>query len=361
MFSLIVFVVILSALIFIHELGHFIAARRVGVRVERFSLGFGPRLWGIKRGDTIYQISAIPLGGYIKMAGDNPDECRGKKYEYLSQPPKNKAQVILAGSAMNYILGMVCFCPALTLGIPDSSSLVGEVMAGYPAQAAGVRTGDKIVSVDGKDVKHWVELLQLIHDKRGQAVDISILRNDQRLNMRLKTKIEKIATPQGEREISLIGIKQAQKRYPAYRAFTQGVGEYIVATGRYYQVLGMMAVGKVSLRRSVAGPIGIFYITSGAASIGLGMLLYVLAMLNLGLSVFNLLPFPVLDGGHFALISLEQVRGKRISRRSEVIIERLGIIALIALSLFVTYNDVINFGIWSKIKEWFLALVARLR
>ena len=355
MFNFLVPIIILSALIIVHEFGHFIVARRVGVKVEKFSLGFGPKLFSIKRGDTLYQLCAIPLGGYIKMAGDEYGEYKGAKDEYLAQKPENRAKIIVAGAGLNYLLGFVFFSFALLLGIPDSTTRVGEVVPGYPAFDAGILPKDKIIAVDGKKVEFWIEMVGLIHGKKGAKVNIALSRADKLIELEMPTKLEAIETTGGRREISLIGIKQGRLKYGLKDAFVVGIKDYLKTTLFYYKTLGLMFSGRISFKRSVAGPIGIYYITTGAATAGLGPLLYVLAILSLSLSVINLLPFPVLDGGHLAFIALEKIRGKALNRNTEELITRAGMSLLIALALFTIYNDMVNFSILDNFLNWIKA------
>lgn len=345
MFNFLVPLIILSTLIIVHEFGHFIVARRIGVRVKKFSLGFGPKLFSIKRGDTLYQLCAIPLGGYIKMAGDEYGEYKGAKDEYLAQKPKDRAKIIFAGAGLNYLLGFVFFSFALFLGIPDSTTRVGEVVPGYPAFLAGILPKDKIIAVDGKKVEFWIEMVGFIHEKKGAKVSITLSRADELIKLEMPTKLEAIETTGGRHEISLIGIKQGRLKYRLKDAFVVGLKDYLKTTIFYYKTLGLMFSGKISFKRSVAGPIGIYYITTGAATAGLGPLLYVLAILSLSLSVINLLPFPVLDGGHLAFIVLEKIRGKALNRNAEELITQVGMSLLIALALFTIYNDMVNFSI----------------
>lgn len=352
MLSFLIPLIILSILIVVHEFGHFIAARKVGVKVEKFSLGFGPKLFGIKRGDTLYQICAIPLGGFIKMAGDEWSECKGKKDEYLAQKPLDKAKIIVSGVGLNYILGFFFLCFALLLGIPDSGTTIGKAMEGYPAFDAGVLAGDKVISVDGKKVEFWIEMVSFIQDKKGAPVSIGLLRNGESRTLQIPTKIEEIDTIKGKQEISLIGIKQGHLKYGVKDVLPVAIKDYLKTTFFYYKTLALMFTGKVSFKRSVAGPIGIYYITTGAASMGLGPLLHVLAILSLSLSVINLLPFPVLDGGHLAFIFLEKIRGRTLKRNTEEAITRVGMSLLIMLAVFTIYNDIINFSVLDNVANW---------
>ncbi|HDZ77158.1 MAG TPA: RIP metalloprotease RseP [Candidatus Omnitrophica bacterium] len=355
--SFLIFIVCISILIFIHELGHFIAARRAGVTVEVFSLGFGPKLLTRKKGDTIYQLCAIPLGGYIKMAGDSRKECTGKSNEYLSSSCGHRASIVVSGGILNYLLGFICFSVALVFGIPDYSSTVGTLLEGYPAQEAGLLPGDKIVSIDDKKISLWGELITNIQDKNGQSVDIDLIRAGELLELRVSTRLEEIDTVRGKVEISFIGIGPGYLKYGIKDAVVVGAREYLKFTAFYYRALGDMLTGKISLKKSATGLIGIYKITTNAASMGMGPLLNVLAIINLALAIFNLLPFPILDGGHLLLIGIEKIRGKPISIKIEDALNKLGITLLIFLLVFVTINDFVRFGLWDGMVVFFKALI----
>lgn len=352
-----IFIVCISTLIFVHELGHFIAARRAGVKVEVFSLGFGPKLLTHKKGGTTYQLCVVPLGGYIKMAGDSRKECKGKSYEYLSSSCGARASIIVSGGVLNYLLGFLCLSAALVFGIPDYSSTVGTLLEDYPAQEAGLLPGDKIVSIDDKKISLWGELVTNIQDKNGQSVDIGLMRNGELLKLRVPTKLEEVDTARGKVEISLIGIEPGYLKYGIKDAIVKGAGEYLRFTVFYYRALGSMITGRTSLKRSATGLIGIYKITTNAASMGMGPLLNVLSVINLALAIFNLLPFPVLDGGHLVLIGIEKLRGKALSIKIEDSLNRVGITLLIFLVVFVTINDFIRFGLWNGIVGFLKTLI----
>ncbi|NQU74070.1 MAG: RIP metalloprotease RseP, partial [Candidatus Omnitrophica bacterium] len=166
MFSIIAFLFVLSVLIVIHEFGHFIAARKQGVKVEKFSFGFGPKLFGIKRGDTEYVISLVPLGGYVKLAGDEPTCAEGKPWEFLSKSVGQRFSIIFLGPLLNYVLGFLLFWMVFFIGSPTLTNKVGDVLKDYPAHSSDIAKGDRIISVDGEPTKYWDELTEIIHNKK---------------------------------------------------------------------------------------------------------------------------------------------------------------------------------------------------
>ena len=355
--SIIIFFVILGLLIVVHEAGHFLAAKKVGVRVEKFSLGFGKHLLIRKKGDTEYCISAIPLGGYVKLAGDNLDEFKGKPDEYFSKSPGNRAKIIVCGPLVNYALGFLCFWLIFFVGYPTLTAKVGELIDGLGAQEAGIQVGDTITAIDGKAVTSWDSLQDAIQSKKSNAsIKISVARDNKPLVIDVKIKEKELDDILGQKQkVSLIGIKPAEDiitvRHGLGESFLLGIRKTWGLTTLTYRALGRMITGQMSIRESVTGPLGIFFITKQAASHGLIALLHLVAVLNISLAIFNLLPFPVLDGGHIALLALEKIRGKGISVKTEQWLANAGLTVIIMMALLVTYNDVLKFG--DKIFKWF--------
>lgn len=358
MINLIIFLLILSILIIVHEFGHFITAKRLGVRVEEFSLGFGPRLLAKKKGDTEYSINAIPLGGYVKMSGDNLEEFKGQSYEYLSKPPWARAKIILFGPLLNYILGFLCFWIIFVAGYPTLTTKVGGLLDGFGAKDSGIQIGDKITYIDGKRVDYWEDLQKIIYSQRdAKLVKLVVLRGDKELNIDVKIKEKKVDDVLGQkRNVGLLGITPqgefVKVKHGVISSFFLSLQKTWDLTVLTYKALGMMITGKMSLRDSVAGPLGMFFITSQAASQGIIAILHLIALLNISLCIFNLLPLPVLDGGHIVLLAIEKIRGKYLSLKAEQIITRIGFSFIITIAVIITYNDAMRlFG--DKIAKWF--------
>ena len=358
MISIIVFLFILGLLIIVHEFGHFLIAKRLKVKVEKFSLGFGPQILSKKKSDTQYCINAIPLGGYVKLAGDNPEEYRGNSDEYLSRPPKQRAAIVFFGPLLNYILGFLCFWLIFFLGYPTLTTKVGGLIDGLGAKDAGVQIGDKIVAVDGKRVDFWEEIQNIIQAKKtGSTVTLSILRDNKEYRIGVKIKERELDTPLGQkRSIGLIGITPQDEivivRHGFLQSFVLGIGKTLELTVMTYKAIWRMLTGKLALRESVTGPLGIFYITSKAASLGIIAVLHLIAALSVSLAIFNLLPLPILDGGHILFLAIEKVRGKAFSIKTERIITQIGLSLIVSLAIIVTYNDLIRF-FGDKISKWF--------
>jgi regulator of sigma E protease len=350
MISLLVFLFILGILIIVHELGHFMVAKKLGVRVEKFSLGFGPRVFSKSVNRTEYDIRLIPLGGYVKMAGDNLEEYKGEGDEYISKTPFQRALIVFFGPLFNYILGFLCFWLIFFAGYPTLTTKVGGLIDGLGAKDAGVQTGDKITAIDGKKVIFWEDIQKAIHAQKDKgAVQISLLRGNKEYSMEVKLQNRQLGDSLGQkRSVPLLGITPfvdeiIKVRHGVLESLILSFDKLNEMTVMTYKALFRMATGKMSMRESVTGPLGIFYITSKAASIGLIAVLHLIAVLSVSLSLFNLLPLPLLDGGHIFLLAVEKVRGKGISPKSEHVITQIGLTMIIALAVVVTYNDFLRF------------------
>ncbi|MFH0790011.1 MAG: RIP metalloprotease RseP [Candidatus Omnitrophota bacterium] len=346
MISLLIYLLILGLLIVVHEFGHFIVAKRVGVRVEKFSLGFGPKLLSKKKGDTEYTINAIPWGGYVKLAGDNQGEYKNKSDEYLAKSPAQRAAILFFGPLLNYVLGFLFFWLIFFIGYPAFTTKVGNLIDGYGAKNAGIQIGDKIIAVDGQRVDYWDELQKLIQAKKNStAVKISLLRDDRELNFDVRIKQAKLEDIIGQKEnVGLIGIKPAEDiiniRHGFWKSAVLGMDKTWGLTVITYKAFWRIITGRLSFRESVSGPLGIFYVTSQAVRIGIIAVLHLVAILSISLAIFNLLPLPVLDGGHILLLVIEKIRKRTLSVKAEQIVTQIGLTLIISLALFATYNDV---------------------
>lgn len=358
MFSLLIFFIILSVMILVHEFGHFVQARRLGIRVEKFSLGFGPKLLNFKKGDTEYILCLFAFGGYVKLAGDSWDECVGRRYEFLSRNPAQRAKVIFAGPALNYMLAFLCFWLVNIVGYPNLTTKIGEVMANYPAFTSGVLKDDVIVSIDGKDVQYWPQLQEIIHNKKTRNVELEILREDKLIKLSVGLRQETVKNILGiEQKINLMGIRPKGEavlvRHNVFSAFALAARNLWNLTQLTILAFWRMFTGGLSFRESVTGPLGMFYITSEAVRIGFSAVLHLVAVLSASLSIFNLLPFPVLDGGHLFFLGLEKLRGRHLNQKVEEKIAQVGMICIISLAVFVFLNDWVKFGVWQKLLEVF--------
>jgi len=346
--SMIAVGVIFSILIIIHELGHYIAAKRSGVRVERFALGFGPILFKRKGRETEFVVCAFPLGGYVKMAGDTREEHKGLKDEFLSKPLGIKSKIVFAGPLFNYLLALFVFCIIAFIGFPYPDSVVGSVLDDYPAQAAGVQEGDRVLAVDGKEVEHWLDMAEKIYQAEDM-VNLSIQREGEIISLDIPLQQKEITDDFGKRKnVSVVGIGTSSQikiiKYNFPQAIFIGFESLFKLTFLVFKGFLFMILGIIPFKEAVAGPVGIYYITSEVIKIGIVATLHLVAALSISLAIINLFPIPVLDGGHLFFFFLEKLRGKPISEKIENNLTRLGLSFLILLIAFIFYNDIVRFG-----------------
>ncbi len=348
MTTILSFIFVLGLLIFIHELGHFLAAKWAGIRVERFSLGFPPRMIGKKVGDTDYCIGWLPLGGYVKMAGmidESMDtHIEGKPDEFMSKPIWQRAIVIAAGPFMNVLLAFLLFA-GLTYhyGIPEASlePVVGAVMEKYPAQEVGLQPGDRVLRIDGEEVRTWSDLTSKIHSRPDSTIRLEWDRNGMKMQALVKPRLEP------REKIGLIGIS------PNVVTRDVGVGEALVAgvrlswqlTAEVGKTLARLVRGEGS-KDEFAGPLQIMKLSGEFARQGFAKLMEFIAILSLQLGLLNILPIPVLDGGHLVFLGLEAAMRRPISVKVRVVVQQIGMALLLALMVFILIND------FQKIKIW---------
>ncbi len=343
----------------IHEFGHFIVAKRLGVRVDKFSLGFGPKIFSLKRGDTEYLISSIPLGGYCKMAGDEPGEkLINQKWEFLSRSVSDRFLIIFAGPFFNYVLAFLIFSFIFMFGNPTLTTEVGSLLKDYPAQMAGICVGDKITAIDGKAVKYWEDMTEIIHKHAEDAIKLSLIRNGKPSDVEVKPIVRRIKDIFGnETKLALIGVAPSQRienvKYGFFQSFGLGFKKVVDLTVLTYKALFSVITGRLSVKESMTGPIGIFVITGQAAKLGMIYIFHLMGILSASLAIFNLLPFPILDGGHIIFLAIEKLRRKPLSIKAQEYVSNFGIAVLILLTVFIFYNDIIKFQIIENIIKWF--------
>ena len=361
--SVLIFIAVLSILIIFHELGHFVIAKYLGVNVERFAVGFGPKLLSRKFKGTEFAICAVPLGGYVKMAGDERSECKGLADEYYSRPPGHRALIVFFGPVVNYLLAFLCFWCVFIVGYPTLAPKVGELLDGYPAQEAGLRIDDTIISIDGKKVESWEQMQKYIASSKGKKIGFALLRGGYIVEKHILPRMEKIENIFGQKEnIRLVGIKPKEEiitlHYNVFASFGNAVDKLSEITIMTYKAIYRMITGGMSAKDSLTGPIGIFYIIKQAATMGFSYLLYIMAVISASLGIFNLLPLPILDGGHLLLLGVERLRGRPIPQRIDDIINRVGLSLIICLAVFVFYSDFVRFGWFDKIISLWRGLVS---
>ena len=437
--------VVLGVLIFVHELGHFLVAKRSGVGVLKFSLGFGPKLIGIKRGETEYLLSAFPLGGYVKMIGEDPGdesaEAADLERSFSRKGVGTRARIILAGPAANLLLPVAIFwgiftfagqpyflpivgtpekdSPAAQAGLaagdevkaldgrpiarwdeikaavqassgralrltlvrsgqtvemsvtpramktrdvfgqeieawdlglhPLLSTRIGQVLPGQVAQQAGLQIRDRIVALDGTPVAEWEQLAKAIHASPGRAVRLTVERGGQRFDVTVTPQPTKQRTATGEEEIGLIGIGPAPesqyRRLNPLAALTAGLKNTVDLSVLIVQGFVKLVEGKIS-PKTIGGPILIGQMAGEVAQRGPVELLSFTALLSINLAILNLLPIPILDGGHLMFSLIEWFRGKPVSLRKREIAQQVGLVLLVGLMIFAFYNDISRLVGW---------------
>lgn len=432
--SIAAFTFVLGVLVLVHEMGHYLMARRIGIRVLTFSLGFGPKLLTVRRGDTDYCLSAIPLGGYVKMAGENPDDVRsGADDEFLSKTKWERFQVLIMGPTMNIILAFVVMAVVLYQGadVPayeEQPPIVGYVMEASPAEQSGIRVGDLILRIGGRPVQTWEELFVTVMPRAERELEVVLRRGLQEVTIQVTPEaqtqfqvgdlgvvpimqpqilnvltgdpadlagirprdvitavngepitrdnpfVETInanadvalmltvvrggqtlkieVTPALRGNVGLIGVElspfEVRTIEPGpLQAIQMSFEKNYAWSGLIFQTLGGLLTSETSPKQLV-GPLGIAQLSGGAAQIGMVALFTLMAMISLNLGILNLLPIPVLDGGHIFIMALEGLSRRDFSVRIKEKIQLAGFVVLLMLMVTVIYNDLtrINWGEW---------------
>jgi regulator of sigma E protease len=338
-------VAVLAGLIVAHELGHFLAARMVNIRVEKFSIGFGPKIASVKRGDTEYMLSWVPLGGYVKFYGDDPEAAVDDKDSFLSQPVWKRLMVVAAGPVFNVILAIAIITLAAMVGLPESSMTIGEIQADSPALTAGFKPGDKIETINGAPAKNWRELVETIQKSPGISLSLGITRETgEKLAMAVTPRSREAQTLEGKKvTVGQIGVtpRQVVTQYSPPMAFVKGVEWTWNIT-----VMTAWSISKLITRDipadQIAGPIGIMKMAGDVAETGFVSLLMFIALISVNLGILNLLPIPVLDGGHILFFSIEGAFGRPVKLRHQEIAQQIGIFLLLSLMALAFYNDIMR-------------------
>ena len=344
MLTIIAFIFVFSILIFFHEFGHFIAAKASGVRVYKFAFGFGPRILGFTKNQTEYLICLIPLGGYIKMAGEMGQEDIKKTSEETPEEQRFdkktlgiRALIVALGPFMNIATAVVIFSLIFfTNGIPVVTNYISTVVENGPAEQAGILSGDKIIAIDSIKIEDPNRIANIINKSSGEKLQITLDRGGE--------IIEVFVIPEYDESYKkgLIGIifEISVEKINIFSAFSRG----LITTGNIIKLIFSntmeMVTGKVPLE--IAGPLGIAQMTGEAAKLGFLNLLYFTAILSIFIGLFNLLPIPILDGGHLLILAIEKLRGKPLEPEKINFMYLIGISLMIIIFIIATYKDILR-------------------
>ena len=344
--GILVSLLVLSVLIFLHELGHFTAARFFGVQVDVFSIGFGKKLFSKTIGKTQWSLSAIPLGGYVKMKGQDdsdPTAISTDDDSYTSKKPWQRIVILLAGPFANFLTAFFLYLAISYMGVPKLLAFVGKVAPDAPAQTAGMQIDDKIVQINGVNIKYWEEVGKAINSSNG-TLTLVVQRENNLVTLQLNPKVIEDKNMFGEAITrKIIGIsplpKQTTLKYGLSDGFGYAWDETLKASSMIFQSVQKLITGAVSTDK-LGGIITIVDVTAKASSSGILALLFFTALISVNLGVLNLLPIPALDGGHIMFNLYEIIRGKAPSQNAMYYLTLMGWAMLLSLMLLGLYNDI---------------------
>ncbi len=359
--ALLVFIITLAILVLVHEWGHFIVARRAGARVDEFGFGFPPRLFSIRRGETLYSLNLIPLGGFVKIYGEE-GEGRDDPRSFAAQPPRRKAAILLAGVTMNFLLAIVLLVLAHAIGIPspieegvpidqyrDVAIRIVQVVPGSPADQAGIRIGDAIRSLAIPDSPvmvspaHINEVHDFIESHKGERITLTLERGKE-----TKTVVAEAREhpPQGQGRIGIAMERIGIRQFPILTAVWEGTKSgfllaYVIVYS-FFDAIRDFVTGE-PVTGDIAGPVGIYAMTRQFTQLGFVYILQFVALLSMTLAILNSVPYPALDGGQLLFVIIEKIKGAPLSDRAKRIANTVGFASLMLLILLITIRDIRRF------------------
>jgi regulator of sigma E protease len=360
------FLIILSVVVFVSKLGHYLVARLNGVRVQVFSIGFGPELFGVTdRAGTRWKVSAVPLGGYVKMHGDADATSSTIDLTALPDPDSFPAKrvgqrmaIVAAGPIANFVFAMLALAMLFaTVGRPFTPAEVGEVQADSPAQAAGLMPGDRIVAVDGEPLDSFEQLQGIVRGRPEETLTFTIARAGETLDLPVTPELTEIEDRFGQvHRIGLIGVSRSgvefRRSNPVF-AVGEGVSETFRLIGGTLYALGEMIIGSRTTEE-LGGPLRIAQMSGEIAKDGVVPMIWFTAVLSINLGLINLFPIPMLDGGHLVMYGIEAGRGRPLTERSQEVAFRFGLLLVITLMMVATWNDLVQLNVI----EFFKGLVS---
>jgi len=348
--SIVSAIVVLGVLIFVHELGHFLFAKYFGVGVETFSLGFGPKIFAKTVGETEYRISAFPLGGYVKMVGENKDDELPEEdipRSFMAKTPQQRMAIVAAGPGFNLIFAYLIFVVVCMIGIPTSTTKIGEVMKDKPAARAGLLEGDRVKSINGKPVSRWNDLAQLITESDGKVLALTVERDGKTFVVQVTPELRTAKNLLGDMVTSpVIGVMASKEvvteRVGPLDAIVKGSEHTWNVTKLTVVAVGKIFTGSISVD-NIGGPIMIAKTAGEQAETGLVYFLSFMALLSINLGLLNLLPVPILDGGHLVFYLWEMLVGKPVNVKTREVAQQIGLVLLLGLMVLAFYNDIARY------------------
>ena len=327
---------VFGILVTVHEFGHFITAKLTGMKVEEFSIGFGPKIYQQQEGETLYSLRMLPLGGYNKIAGMDPEDPDDLERGFNSKPIASRMLVILAGSLMNFILPVLIFFGiflAYGIEVPENTPVLGQIVEGYPAAQSGLKEGDRVLSINGQPVTQWPDIRTRLADAGINPVPFEIQRDKEKLTV----TVTPVLNPEtGKPFIGVISSMKKMQLTP-WQAAVSSVSATKNIIKNMYASLYHMITGKT--KAEISGPVGVAKMAGQVAHKGFDMLLQFTAMLSLNLAIINLLPLPALDGGHFLILLIEAVTGHKLGKTAMQNIQKIGVAMILAITIFATFKD----------------------
>ena len=336
MLTVLACIFVFGILVTVHEFGHFITAKLTGMKVEEFSIGFGPNIYQQQEGETLYSLRMLPLGGYNKIAGMDPEDPEDLERGFNSKPVASRMLVILAGSLMNFLLPVLIFFGiflAYGMEVPQNTPVLGQIVEGYPAAQSGLKEGDRVLSINGQPVSQWPDIRTRLADAGTNPVPFEIQRDKDKLTV----TVTPVLNPEtGQPFIGVVSSLKKVQLTP-WQAAVSSVTATKNIIKNMYASLYHMVTGKT--KAELSGPVGVAKMAGQVAHKGFDMLLQFTAMLSLNLAIINLLPLPALDGGHFLILLIEAITGHKLGKTAMQNIQKVGVVMILAITIFATFKD----------------------
>lgn len=362
--TILLFLVILSFLVIIHELGHFLTARKLGVRAEEFGIGFPPRIFGKRFGDTLYSINWIPFGGFVRLKGEEGENVEDED-SYIHKNIPERSLIVVAGVLVNFAFAVIILIAGFTIGMPsvipeetpshatvsDTAVHVVEIPEGTPASVAGLKVGDVIRAVNGEPVIRSKDLHRVTRASLNKEIVLEVKRDGE-----LRDIPVTVATIDGQPRIGALLTETGLLSYPLWQAVIRGTAQAFDFSWQILVSFGSLLRDLVvtqSISPDIAGPVGIAVLTGQVAGLGFPYLLQFIAVLSLSLAIINILPIPALDGGRFFFLIIERIRGKAVSAKVEGVIHGIGFYVLLLFLVVISVRDFSRFGISGAITSFF--------